>query len=553
MTQMELKFLTCKLLSLVLYLSTHVYLSKSSDDFLDCITLNDSDIVFTHIDNPLSPYLDQHTVQNLKYDTSTITKPLAIITPLSYSHVQSTIICSLKSGIRIRIRSGGHDYEALSSISFDHNPFVLVDLIQLRSVTVDSEAKTAWVESGATLGELHYWVSKKSNLLGFPAGVCSSVGVGGHFSGGGFGMLARKYGLSADNVIDALIVDVNGQILDRDSMGEDLFWAIRGGGGGSFGVVLSWKINLVYVPPIVTVFSITKNDIQLVNKWQYIGHSISDDLFINIRITAFRALDQAENKTMQVTFNSLFLGTADKLIDTMNDIFPELGLYEKDCIEMNWIESVVYFSSYIRGESIDALIERKPWPKGNYKIKADYVRKPIPEEALEEIFKWCLLEENLTIELEPHGGKMSKIDETETPYPHREGNFYMIQYKITWEDEAFESKYIGFIRNIYEKMAPFVSNKPREAYVNFRDLDVGLNGNGCATTYLQAKNWGSKYFKGNFRRLAIIKGKVDPTNFFCYEQSIPPMVLCKEIQILQHRNKKMKCYNHSDFGLHQNI
>ncbi|MFS7996891.1 putative tetrahydroberberine oxidase [Helianthus anomalus] len=72
-------------------------------------------------------------------------------------------------------------------------------------------------------------------------------------------------------------------------MGEDLFWAIRGGGGASFGVVLSWKINLVYVPPVVTVFSLSKtldeDATRLVNKWQHIAHNITEDLFINLVIT----------------------------------------------------------------------------------------------------------------------------------------------------------------------------------------------------------------------------------------------------------------------------
>ncbi|XWS11483.1 hypothetical protein CRYUN_Cryun37aG0002100 [Craigia yunnanensis] len=72
-------------------------------------------------------------------------------------------------------------------------------------------------------GELYYKIAEKSTTFAFPAGVCPIVGVSGHFSGGGYGMLLRKFGLAADQVIDAQLVDVDGRLLDRNSIGEDLF------------------------------------------------------------------------------------------------------------------------------------------------------------------------------------------------------------------------------------------------------------------------------------------------------------------------------------------
>ncbi|KAF8412774.1 hypothetical protein HHK36_000744 [Tetracentron sinense] len=203
---------------------------------------------------------------------------MLIFTPSHESQIQAIVICSRKHGIRIRIRSGGHDYEGLSYVS--DVPFAIVDLVNLGFIRVDTQDESAWVQAGATIGEVYYRIAEKSMTLGFPSAICTTVGVGGLFSGGGYGNMLRKYGLAGDNIIDAHLVDVNGRILDRESMGEDLFWAIRGG-AASFGVVIYWKIKLVLVPPTMTVFTIAKTleqgATELVHRWQFIADMIHED------------------------------------------------------------------------------------------------------------------------------------------------------------------------------------------------------------------------------------------------------------------------------------
>ncbi|KAM7524809.1 hypothetical protein LguiA_014711 [Lonicera macranthoides] len=275
-----------------------------------------------------------------------------------------------------------------------------MDLSKLLSISVDIQDNSAWVEVGAT-------------------------------TGGAYGPMMRKYGLGADNVIDAKIIGNDSKILDRKSMGEDLFWAIRGGGGASFGVILSWKIKLVPVPETVTVFTFPKT------------------------------LEEGATKILY------------RLIQVMNKSFPELGLEKENCSEMNWIESMVYIGGY---------------PSG-----------------LEGLWKRFLKEDLPLSVWNPYGGMMSKIPESATPFPHRKGTLFKIQYLTGWLDGNIDTqeKHCRWIRKMYKYMGKYVSKFPREAYVNYRDLDLGMNKN-KNSSFEEATSWGYKYFKNNFKRLAIV-------------------------------------------------
>ncbi|KAI3455911.1 hypothetical protein Pfo_012574 [Paulownia fortunei] len=527
------------LLLLLCSLSFYSFAASDSvyDTFVQCLsnykkTKDEiSEIVYGPKNSSFTSVLQEY-IRNPRFNTSTTRKPSLIVTPLKESHIQATILCSKEMGVQLKIRSGGHDYEGISYVS--DVPFIILDMFNLRSINVNIKNETAWVQSGATLGELYYRIWKKSKVHGFPAGVGPTIGVGGHISGAGYGNMLRKFGLTVDNVIDAQIVDVKGRTLDRKAMGEDLFWAIKGSGGASFGVVLAYQIKLVPVPPVVTVFRIAKtleeNVTDLVYRWQFVANKINDNLFIRLLMQpatknktnlAKTSADDNRGKTVRVTFIALFLGDSNGLVSVMKAEFPELGLRKQDCMEMSWIQSVLYWANFNNGTSEKVLLDRKLDSENFFKRKSDYLKTPIPKDGLEGLWKKIIELGKAGMVFNAYGGKMSKITESETPFPHREGNIFKIQYFVNWKAGGAEAekKYIEQTRSLYSYMTPFVSKNPREAYLNYRDLDIGITNNG-KNTYNEAKVYGLKYFKGNFDRLVTVKTAVDPENFFRNEQKI---------------------------------
>ncbi|KAI9126783.1 hypothetical protein K1719_002379 [Acacia pycnantha] len=513
------------------------------DAFFNCFAFHlggnpnsSSQLIITQNNTSYQPLL-QSSIRNLRFsDTSSSStpKPKLIVTPKNVIHIQSAVVCSKQQGLQVRVRSGGHDYEGLSYTSdYQNQPFIIIDLSNVRSITVNLEDETAWVEAGATVGELYHAIASKSYVLGFPAGSCPTVGVGGHISGGGFGTIFRKYGLAADNVVDVIMVDSNGMILNRTIMGEDLFWAVRGGGGSSFGVITAYKVNLVRVPPTVTIFEISRtlqdeDASTLFEKWQNVADKLPGEMFLHavMGVGNVTLNNGSSSKILTFSFSGLYLGEAENVTILMNNTFPELNLQRNNCMKMSWIQSVVYFAGYSMNTSMDVLLQRNQTFR-SFKAKSDYVTQPIPKFGLQGLWN-ILLEENQNspvLIFSPYGGKMREISDSETPFPHRNGIIYGIQYLVYWDYNEETDEHAEWMRRLYEYMKPYVSKNPRAAYLNYRDLDLGVNrGGGNGSSYEEARSsWGRKYFKNNFERLAKVKAAVDGGNFFRNEQSIPPL------------------------------
>jgi FAD/FMN-containing dehydrogenase len=172
-----------------------------------------------------------------------VRRPAAIAKVASTADVAACVRLAGGRGVPLAARSGGHSYAGYST----PDGGVVVDLAALRSVTVAGDG-TAAVGAGARLIDVYSALAAHGRAL--LAGSCASVGIGGSTLGGGIGVLARAYGLTCDQLTGATVVLADGSTVDA---GDDLLWALRGGGGGNGGIVTRFRFSTVPAPA-VTVF-----------------------------------------------------------------------------------------------------------------------------------------------------------------------------------------------------------------------------------------------------------------------------------------------------------
>src|SRR5829696_6096270 len=183
-------------------------------------------------------YDDARTVYNAMIDRY----PALIVRCQDVADVITGVNFAREQGLLLAVRGGGHNGAGLGTV----DDGLVLDLGLMNGIRVDPVARTARVEGGALLSDLHH-ATYPFNLA-MPSGVVASTGVGGITLGGGLGHLTRQLGLSIDNLLEADVVLADGSFVTASKTEHpDLFWALRGG-GGNFGVVTSFLFKLHPLP-----------------------------------------------------------------------------------------------------------------------------------------------------------------------------------------------------------------------------------------------------------------------------------------------------------------
>ena len=230
--------------------------------------------------------------------------PQAVARPLDSADVSGAVGWAVAHGVPLRARSGGHSYAGYSTL----NDGVVLDLSIMRSISVNHAAGTATIGAGAQLIDVYAGLAAHGATI--PGGSCPSVGIAGVTLGGGMGLAGRAFGLTCDNLVGAKIVTADGRIRTVNKHSNpDLFWALRGGGGGNFGVVTQFTFKIHPLPSSASYFRVTwpwSSASQAIAAWQSWAPHATD------KVTSIFHIDAGAGST-HVSANGQFLGPASGL------------------------------------------------------------------------------------------------------------------------------------------------------------------------------------------------------------------------------------------------
>ena len=414
--------------------------------------------------------------------------PEVRVVAASAGSVGATIRWATDNGVSFAIRSGGHSYEGLSQ-SAD----LVIDVRGMTGIQLATDKKSVAIGAGASLGAVYQALA--SSHLAIPAGTCFPVGVAGHSLGGGFGLLGRPFGLACDSVNSMEVVDASGKVLyasEREN--PDLFWALRGGGNGSFGVVTKFNFKTTAVN-LVAKFAVTWSGpvaqaAKIVLAWQEWLDNLPSAITCTLHLT-------------RETRNLIKVHIAGLSVDSESRLAAELKRLQRlagpprmlSTSTMTFTRAATIFNG---GDPAYQSVLMK--------AKSDYVTEAMSEQGVLALLGGLQkAPTEIAVLLDSYGGAINKVPSDAMAFAHRGNTKYLIQYFMQWESPTATETNLATMRTLHASMRPFVSGL---AYVNYCDLDLG---EGYARAY-----WG-----GNLPKLVKIKAAFDPNNVFRHAQSVP--------------------------------
>jgi FAD/FMN-containing dehydrogenase len=429
-------------------------------------------------------------------------RPAAVVLCRTPADVSATIAFARLIGLQMAIRSGGHSVAGHSSTEG-----IVVDVTQMSTVSVKDGV--AAVGAGVRLGALYDALQEHG--LTIPAGCGPSVGIAGLTLGGGIGILGRKYGLSCDHLLRAQIVLADGRVVECDEHRDgDLFWALRGAGGGNFGVVTSLLFRTV--PALATtVFHAAwpfDHAAALVEAWQDCAPSAPDRLDATLRL----ATPDDRKRDPQIDVVGAVVGSEADAAEFIADLTARASTEPARA----WRQQLPYRDAKRRLDEIGSLGDQReqpgadrPAPQGQLFTKSEFFRQPLPRDTIvglvDNLLQGVAAGHTREINFLPWGGAYNRVRADATAFPHRE-ELFLVQHLLDVTPHASTSQRdagSSWLARSWGLVHPWGSGG---VYPNFPDPDL--------------PDWALAYYGQNHDRLLRVKALYDPENVFRFPQSL---------------------------------
>ncbi|HEX4747962.1 MAG TPA: FAD-binding oxidoreductase [Bryobacteraceae bacterium] len=409
-------------------------------------------------------------------------KPCAIVQPACIADVMRAVRFCREHDVTATVRGGGHSVAGKAVA----NGAMMIDLSLMRGVEINSGRETGVVQGGATWGEFDQQAERWG--MATTGGVISSTGVCGLTLGGGIGWLMGKHGLSCDNVLSADLVNADGAHLSvSPTQNEDLFWAIRGG-GGNFGIVTALEFQLHELHSV-------EGGVLLYPR------SMARDLLRQYRDITLRAPDEL------TAYAALLVGHGQPMAGIAL-CHSGAGTNGAACKQFQLSTPP---AADLTGErkytEIQTMLDFTAPAGMHYYFKCPFLRG-LTDDAIRAIVDCAeqMPSEQTQVVLEHMHGAASRVPVSETAFGLRRVH-YSVNIMPGWTDPSQAEKCIDWAQGFASVLSSFGAS---DAYVNY----LGDEGPSAVRASYGA----------NYTRLADLKRKYDPDNFFRFNQNIVPAV-----------------------------